>query len=66
MNGSPEDATTHIVTIPVVSNVDPAELLDIIIGMVRENIIEMVEEQCIECWIDEDEICVETKNEEVE
>ena len=61
-----EEVETHIVTIPVHSNVDPAELLDIMIGMVRENIIEMVEQQCIECWIDEDEICVETKNEEGE
>ena len=58
-----ENVTEHTVTLKVRSDVDPAELLDIIIGMVRENIIEMVEEQCIECWIDADEIAVETKNE---
>ena len=58
----PENADTHIVTIPVISNVDPAELLDIIIA-VRENIIEMVEQQCIECDILEEEISVEYKNE---
>ena len=58
-----ENIPTHLVTIPVTSEVDPSELLDIIIGMVRENIIEMVEQQCIECWIDADEISVETKNE---
>ena len=54
----PENANTHIVTIPVISNVDPAELRDIIIA-VRENIIEMVEQQCIECDILEEEISVE-------
>ena len=58
----PENAATHIVTIPVISNVDPAELLDIIIA-VRENIIEMVEQQCIECDILEEEISVEYKDE---
>ena len=57
----PENADTHIVTFPVISNVDPAELLDIIIA-VRENIIEMVEQQCIECDILEEEISVEYKN----
>ena len=51
---------SHIVTFPVISNVDPAELLDIIIA-VRENIIEMVEQQCIECDILEEEISVEYK-----
>ena len=56
----PENANTHLVTIPVISNVDPAELLDIIIA-VRENIIEMVEQQCIECDILEEEISVEYK-----
>ena len=61
-----DKVTEHTVTLKVRSDVDSAELLDIMIGMVRENIIEMVEEQCIECWIDEDEICVETKNEEGE
>ena len=58
----PENADTHIVTIPVISNVDPAELLDIIIA-VRENIIEMVEQGCIECDILEEEISVEYKEE---
>jgi len=58
----PENANTHIVTFPVISNVDPAELLDIIIAA-RENIIEMVEQQCIECDILVDEISVEYKNE---
>ena len=50
----------HTVTLKVRSDVDPAELLDIMIGMVRENIIEMVEQQCIECWVPEDQISVET------
>jgi len=58
----PENADTHIVTIPVISNVDPAELLDIMIA-IRENIIEMVEQQCIECDILEEEISVQYKNE---
>ena len=58
----PENADTHIVTFPVTSNIDPAELLDIIIA-VRENIIEMVEQQCIECDILEEEISVEHKSE---
>ena len=58
----PENADTHIVTIPVISNVDPAELLDIMIA-IRENIIEMVEQQCIECDILEEEISVESKKE---
>ena len=58
----PENADTHIVTIPVISNVDPAELLDIMIA-IRENIIEMVEQQCIECEILPEEISVEYKSE---
>tara|TARA_A200000159_G_C7309723_1_gene334002 strand:- start:324 stop:524 length:201 start_codon:yes stop_codon:yes gene_type:complete len=58
----PENADTHIVTIPVTSNVDPAELLDIMIAL-RENIIEMVEQQCVECDILEEEISVEYKSE---
>lgn len=58
----PENANTHIVTFPVISNVDPAELLDIIIA-VRENIIEMVEQQCIECDILAEEISVECNGE---
>ena len=55
-----ENVTEHTVTLKVRSNVDQAELLDIMIGMVRENIIEMVEQQCIECWVPEDQISVET------
>jgi len=60
-----DNIPTHLVTIPVVSNVDPSELLDIMME-IREHIIEMVEQACVECWIDEEEICVETKNEEGE
>ena len=55
-----ENVTEHTVTLQDRSDVDPAELLDIMIGMVRENIIEMVEQQCIECWVPEEEVCVET------
>jgi len=55
-----ENVTEHTVTLKVRSDVDPAELLDIMIGMVRENIIEAVEQQCIECWVPQDEISVET------
>ena len=55
-----ENVTEHTVTLKVRSDVDPAELLDIMIDMVRENIIEMVEQQCIECWVPEDEISVVT------
>ena len=55
-----ENVAEHTVTLKVRSDVDPAELLDIMIGMVRENIIEMVEQQCIECWVPEDQISVET------
>ena len=51
--------TEHTVTLKVRSDVDPAELLDIMIAL-RENIIEMVEQACIECWVPEDEISVET------
>ena len=53
-----EDTETLVVTIPVHSNVDPAELLDIMIA-VRENIIEMIEQQHVEAWIHEEEISVE-------
>ena len=55
-----DKVTEHTVTLKVRSDVDSAELLDIMIGMVRENIIEMVEQQCIECWVPEDQISVET------
>ncbi len=53
------NVTEHTITLKVRSDVDPAELLDIMIAL-RENIIEMVEQQCIECWVPEDEISVET------
>ena len=54
-----ENVTEHTVTLKVRSDVDPAELFDIVIAL-RENIIEMVEQQCIECWVPEDLISVET------
>ena len=53
-----ENVAEHTVTLKVRSDVDPAELLDIMIAL-RENIIEMVEQQCIECWVPGDEISVE-------
>jgi hypothetical protein len=53
-----ETVTEHTVTLKVRSDVDPAELFDIMIAL-RENIIEMVEQACIECWVPEDEITVE-------
>jgi hypothetical protein len=57
-----ENVAEHTVTLKVRSDVDPAELLDIMMYL-RENIIEMVEQQCIECWVPGDEISVESKNE---
>ena len=57
-----ENVTEHTVTLKVRSDVDPAELLDIMIAL-SENIVEMVEQQCIECWVPEAEISVESKNE---
>ena len=60
-----ENVTEHTVTLKVRSDVDPAELLDIMMYL-RENIIEMVEQQCIECWVPEDEISVEPKEISVE
>ena len=42
--------TEHTVTLKVRSDVDPAELLDIMIAL-SENIVEMVEQQCIECRV---------------
>ena len=54
-----DTVTEHTVTLKVRSDVDPAELLDIMIAL-SENIIEMVEHQCIECWVPEDQISVET------
>ena len=53
------NVTQHTVTLKVRSDVDTAELLDIMIAL-SENIIEMVEQQCIECWVPEDQISVET------
>ena len=55
-----ENVTEHTVTLKVRSDVDPAELLDIMMYL-RENIIEMVEQQCIECWVPAGEISVESK-----
>ena len=55
-----DTVTEHTVTLKVRSDVDPAELLDIMMYL-RENIIEMVEQQCIECWVPEDDISVETR-----
>ena len=57
-----ENVAEHTVTLKVRSDVDPAELLDIMMYL-RENIIEMVEQQCIECWVPAGEISVESKNE---
>jgi hypothetical protein len=62
MEKNMENVTEHTVTLKVRSDVDPAELLDIMMYL-RENIIEMVEQQCIECWVPGDEISVESKNE---
>ncbi len=53
-----ENVTEHTVTLKVRSDVDPAELLDIMIAL-SENIVEMVEQQCIECWVPTGEISVE-------
>ncbi len=55
-----ETVTEHTVTLKVRSDVDPAELLDIMIAL-SENIVEMVEQACIECWVPEDDISVESK-----
>ena len=53
-----ENVTEHTVTLKVRSDVDPAELLDIMIAL-SENIVEMVEQQCIECWVPTGDISVE-------
>ena len=55
-----DNVTEHTVTLKVLSNVDPAELLDIMIEL-SETIVEIVEQQCIECWVPEEEVSVETK-----
>ena len=52
-----ENVTEHTVTLKVRSDVDPAELLDIMIAL-SENIVEMVEQQCIECWVPAGDISV--------
>ena len=52
------NVTEHTVTLKVRSDVDPAELLDIMIAL-SENIVEMVEQQCIECWVPTGDISVE-------
>ena len=52
-----ETYTSHLITIPVKSEVDPAELRAIMYE-IREHIIEMVEQQCIECYINVDDISV--------
>ena len=53
-----ENVAEHTVTLKVRSDVDPAELLDIMMYL-RENIVEMVEQQCIECWVPAGDISVE-------
>ena len=53
-----EDSRVQIVTIPIHTDIDPAELLDIMIGL-RGTIIEWIEQQCIEAFINEEEISVE-------
>ena len=53
-----ENVAEHTVTLKVRSDVDPAELLDIMIAL-SENIVEMVEQQCIECWVPTGDISVE-------
>jgi hypothetical protein len=53
-----EEQTVQIVTIPIETDMDQAELLDIMIGL-RGTIIEWIEQQCIEAHIDEDMISVQ-------
>ena len=52
----------QIVTIPIHTEMDPSELLDIIIGM-KGDIIEWIEQQCVEAFINEEEISVELGDE---
>ena len=52
-----ETYTQHLVTIPVVSEVDTEELRDIMIG-ISDHIIEWIEQQCIEADIDRSKITV--------
>lgn len=53
-----ENQTVQIVTIPIETEMDPAEVLDIMIGL-RGTIIEWIEQQCIEAHIDPNEISVQ-------
>ena len=57
-----EDSRVQIVTIPIHTEIDPAELLDIMIGL-RGTIIEWIEQQCIEAHINPEEISVEDRKE---
>ena len=52
-----ENENVQVVTIPITSDIDPAELLDIIIGM-KDEIVERIEQQGIEAEIDEEDITV--------
>ncbi len=53
-----ESKSVQVVTIPITTDIDPAELLDIIIGM-KDDIIERIEQQGIEAEIEEEDITVE-------
>ncbi len=57
-----EDSRVQIVTIPIHTDIDPAELLDIMIGL-KGHIIEWIEQQCIEAHINDEEISVEDRKE---
>jgi len=57
-----DENTVQIVTIPIETDIDTAELLDIIIGM-REDIVERIEQHGIEATILEEEISVEMGDE---
>ena len=56
------EAPVHIVTIPIQTEIDSSELLDIIICL-KDTIIEWIEQQCVEAHINEEEISVEYGNE---
>jgi hypothetical protein len=58
MENNMEESTVQIVTIPIHTEIDPAELLDIMIGL-KDTIIEWIEQQCVEAHINEEEISVE-------
>jgi hypothetical protein len=57
-----DENIVQIVTIPIETDIDPAELLDIIIGL-REEIVERIEQHGIEAAILEEEISVEMGDE---